>query len=265
MKPFRHLLVERQGPVLWISLNRPERKNALDLNGARELLAALRSGFKDKAVASIVITGSGDAFSAGGDIRLMSETLKTKKSCKPFFLEISKTVHTAVAEIRRSEKPVIASIPGFAGGVAFGLILAADLRIASEAASFSAATIRIGLVANGSATYHLPRIVGLAKASEILFLGESLSAKDALRIGLVNRVVPAAELKSAVQAIALKLAESPRKALGRLKKLLDASAGASLKTQLEAERQAIAWSSTLPDFREGVGAFMDKRKPRFHP
>jgi 2-(1,2-epoxy-1,2-dihydrophenyl)acetyl-CoA isomerase len=193
----------------------------------------------------------------------MDETLRAKKTCAPFFLEISRLIHAAVKEMKRSEKPVIAAIPGFAGGVAFGLALGADLRIASEKASFSAATIRIGLVANGSATYHLPRVVGWAKAAEILFLGESLSAKDALRVGLVNRVVPASSLEFAVQDMALKLAASPRRALGRLKKLLNASADASLEKQLEAERLAIAWSSTLPDFKEGVRSFLEKRPARF--
>lgn len=262
MKP-KHLTVERKGPALWIAFNRPEKKNALHVESAGEFLSALRGGLKDKGVAVIVVTGSGDAFSAGGDIRLMEETLKTKKTCKPFFLEISRLVNAAVKEMKRSEKPVIAAIPGFTGGVAFGLALGADLRIASEKASFSAATIRIGLVANGSATYHLPRLVGWGKAAEILFLGESLSAKDALRTGLVNRVVPAGRLEDAVQEIALKLAASPQKALGRLKKLLTASTGASLEAQLEAERQAIAWSSTLPDFKEGVRSFLEKRPARF--
>jgi 2-(1,2-epoxy-1,2-dihydrophenyl)acetyl-CoA isomerase len=264
MKTFKNLLIEHKGPALWISLNRPDKKNALHIESAREFLAALRRGLAVKDALVVVLSGTGDAFSAGGDIRLMSEILRGKKTCKPFFLEISRIMNAAVTEIRRSEKPVIAAVPGFAGGVAFGLVLAADLRIASEKASFSAATIRIGLVANGSATYHLPRIVGLATASEILFLGDSLSARDALKIGLVNRVVPDAQLSSAVQEIALKLADSPRKALGRLKKLLNASAGASLPAQLEAERRAIAWSSTLPDFREGVSAFLEKRKGVFN-
>src|SRR5262249_40898352 len=162
MKKFSHLLIERKGPALWISFNRPEKRNALHIESAREFLSAVRLGLKSKDVAVIVLSGTGDVFSAGGDIKLMNE----KKNCKPFFLEISKILHMAVVEMRRSEKPVIAAITGFTGGVAFGLALAADLRITSEKASFSAATIRLGLVANGSATYHLPRIVGLAKASE---------------------------------------------------------------------------------------------------
>jgi 2-(1,2-epoxy-1,2-dihydrophenyl)acetyl-CoA isomerase len=260
MKTFQHLLIEKKGPAFWIRFNRPEVMNAFHVEKAREILKALRVGLKSKDAAVIVLTGAGDAFSAGGDIKLMVGM----KRPSAFFLEISKILHTAVKEMKSAEKPILAAIPGFTGGVAFGLALAADLRIASEKATFSAATIRIGLVANGSATYHLPRIVGLAKAAEILFLGENLSANEALDIGLVNRVVPAGNLETATQDIALKLTESPRKALGRLKKLLNSSWDAPLTVQLEKERQAIAWSSTLPDFREGVRAFLEKRPARFN-
>lgn len=260
MKPFQHLLVERKDPALWITLNRPEVLNAFHIEQAKELLAAVRLGIRAKDVAVLILSGKGETFSAGGDIKLMAGM----KRPQGFFLEISRLIHTAVREIRRTEKPVVASIPGYVGGVAFGLSLAADLRIASEKARFNAATIRLGLVANGSATYHLPRIVGLAKAAEILFLGEIVTAKDALKIGLVNRVVPAGELEKAAQETALKLAEAPRRALGRLKKLLDASLDSSLTVQLERERQAIAWSSTLPDFKEGVRAFLEKRPARFN-
>lgn len=260
MTKFEHLLIERKGPALWITFNRPQVKNAFHIDNAREVLNAVRGGLRDRSVAVIVLSGSGDVFSAGGDIKLMSQT----KDRRGFFLEISRLIHIAVRDIRRSEKPVLAAIPGYVGGVAFGLVLATDLRIASEKARFNAATIHLGLVANGGATYHLPRIVGLAKATEILFLGEILSAKDALRAGLVNRVVAPSDLEETTQEIAERLAQAPRRALGRLKKLLNMSLEAPLTLQLERERQAIAWSSTLPDFQEGLKAFLEKRKPQFN-
>jgi 2-(1,2-epoxy-1,2-dihydrophenyl)acetyl-CoA isomerase len=264
MKTFRYLALDRKGTAFWIAFNRPEARNAFHLEMGREILDAVRLGLKSKDVAALILTGCGGTFSAGGDIKLMGEMGGSKKKLSAFFLEISKLLHTAVKEMKASEKPVLAAVPGFAGGVAFGFALGADLRVASEKAQFSAATIRLGLVANGSATYHLPRLVGLGRAAEILFLGDVISAEDALRIGLVNRVVPAADLEKTVQDLAERLADAPRKALGRVKKLLQSSLNSSLAAQLERERQSIAWSSTLPDFQEGVGAFLEKRKPGFN-
>jgi 2-(1,2-epoxy-1,2-dihydrophenyl)acetyl-CoA isomerase len=255
------LLIEQRGPALWIYFNRPEMKNALTLEAAEEFLKAVCAAAKNREVAVVVLSGKGEVFSSGGDIKKMSET----KNVKSFFLKISAVVHRAAKEIRKMEKPVIAAIPGYVGGIAFGLIQSADLLIASEKAGFCAATIKLGLVANGSATYFLPRRVGFTKASEILFLGDILTANDAREIGLINRVVPADRLETEVQQIAERLAAHPRKALGRLKKILNASLASSLDAQLERERQAIAWSSTTPDFKEGISAFLQKRKPRFNP
>ncbi len=258
MKKFQNLLVEKKSSASWIILNRPEVKNAFSIEMAKEFLEAVRIGLKESPV--VVLTGKGDSFSAGGDIKKMSET----KNLKKFFLEISKIVNTAVLEMRRSEKPILAAIPGYVGGIAFGAVLGTDLRIASTEAKFNAATIRLGLVANGSATYFLPRLSGLGKANEILLLGEILSAEEALKAGLVNWVVSPADLESKTQEIAERLASGPRKALGRLKKILQSSLTSTLPTQLEQERQAIAWSSTTPDFKEGMTAFLEKRRPSFN-
>lgn len=263
MKKFEHLSVERRGPALWIYLNRPEVKNALTLSMAAEFLQAVRLALKDREAAVIVLSGKGESLSAGGDIKKMSET-PTSKALKGFFLKISKVIHTAVEEMRRSEKPFLAAVPGFVGGIAFGMVLGTDLRIASSRAQFCAATIRLGLVANGSATWHLPRMVGLARASELLFLGDAVSAEEALRWGLINRVVPPEQLEAETQDFALHLASAPRKAIGRLKKILNASLTSTLPAQLERERQAIAWSATTDDFREGITAFLEKRKPSFN-
>src|SRR3989338_8649458 len=186
MKNFEHLSVERRGSALWIYFNRPEVKNALTLPMATEFLQAVRSAVKDREAAVVVISGKGEAFSAGGDIKKMIETPKSK-DLKRFFLKISKVIHTAVEEMRRSEKPFLAAVPGFVGGIAFGMVLGTDPRIASSKAQFCAATIRLGLVANGSATWHLPRMIGLARASEVLFLGDVVSAEQALQWGLIKR------------------------------------------------------------------------------
>ncbi|MBI2981053.1 MAG: enoyl-CoA hydratase/isomerase family protein [Deltaproteobacteria bacterium] len=254
-----NILTDHRGPVLWITLNRPEAKNAFTLEMGTELLKAVRQGMKEKGTAVIAITGAGETFSAGGDIKLMSRTQKPKG----FFLKISRLVNTVVLEMQNGGKPVIAAIPGYVGGIAFGMVLGADLRIASTEAKFNAATIRLGLVANGGATYFLPRLVGLARASEILLLGDILSAEEALKTGLINRVVSLTELESTVQEMAERLASGPRRALGRLKKIIRQGLHSSLSAQLERERQAIAWSATTPDFREGIIAFLEKRRPNF--
>lgn len=260
MKSPKHLILEKIESSLWIFLNRPEVQNAFNLEMASELLTSLRDGMKDRSVTTIVLSGKGKAFSAGGDIKLMGRT----KNHKKFFLEISRLVHAAVLEMRRGEKPVLAAIPGYVGGIAFGAVLGTDLRIASTQARFNAATIRIGLVANGGATYYLPRMTGLARASEILFLGDILSADKALEIGLVNRLVSPDQLNAVTQDLANRLSQTPRKALARLKKILDQGLTATLPTQLERERQSIAWSSTTRDFKEGITAFLEKRKPVFN-
>lgn len=260
MRIFQTLILEEKGSALWIFFNRPEVKNAFSLEMANEFLEAVSWGLREKKFAVIVLSGKGTDFSAGGDIRKMKET----KNRKGFFLQISKIIHTAVVEMRKGEKPIIAAIPGYVGGIAFGLVLGTDLRIVTTEARFNAATIRLGLVANGGATYYLPKMVGMTRASEILLLGEILSAKEALAMGLVNWVVSPENLESETQKIVEKLAAQPRKALGRLKKTLQESLHSPLSTQLEKERQAIAWSATTPDFEEGVSAFLEKRRPQFN-
>ncbi len=257
--PMQYIQIEYRGPTLWIYLNRPEVKNAFNLEMADGLLKAIRQGMKDPKVSAIALSGREGVFSAGGDIKRMSETRDLKK----FFLRISRILHAAVLEIRQGSKPVLAAIPGYVGGVAFGMILGCDLRIASREAKFNAATIRLGLVANGGATWFLPRLVGSGHAAEILLLGEIVSAEEAHRIGLVNRVVFPDNLESETQRIAEKLAAGPSRALARLKIILNESPSASLSAQLARERQAIAWSATTPDFREGIAAFLEKRPARF--
>lgn len=257
---YRHIQIEPRGPVLWIFFNRPEVKNAIDLATAQEFLAAVRKGLKDKKTAVLVLSGRGGVFSSGGHIKKMSET----RDLKNFFLKISKTIHTAVLDMRNGEKPILAAIPGYVGGIALGITFSTDLRIASTDAQFSAATTRLGLVANGGTTYFLPRMVGLARAGEILMTGKTLSANESLRLGLVNRVVPPNELERTTQEIAEGLAAGPRKALARLKKVLQASLSSTLAAQLERERQSIAWSATTRDFKEGMSAFLQKRKPIFN-
>lgn len=255
----KYLLIETDGPVLWIYLNRPEVKNAFNLEMAEELQKAIQKGIKDDSVSVLVLSGRGDTFSAGGDIRLMKETRDRKR----FFLKISRIINQAVVNMQKGGKPVLAALPGYTGGIALGLALGTDIRIASTHATFNAATIRLGLVANGGTTSFLPRLVGTARAAEILFAGESIGANRAEQIGLINHVVTPEELKKVTQELALKLSQGPQQALRRLKQIFYQGLHSPLPAQLERERQAIAWSATTPDFEEGITAFLEKRKPLF--
>lgn len=252
-------IVEQRGPACWIYFNRPNIKNALDLETMREFLNILKVAVRSPKTKVIVLSGKGGTFSSGGNIKKM----KTTQNPKKFFLEISRLMNESILAIQNAPQPVIAAVSGFTGGIAFGLVQACDLIIASRQASFAAATIRLGLVANGGATYFLPKRVGWARAREILLLGDVLEADQALDIGMINRVVNSKKLASETQSLAEKLAARPLQALARLKHVLNAAPRSSLEDQLERERQAIAWSATTDDFQEGVRAFLKKRKPSF--
>ncbi len=257
MKP-KFLELENRNSVLWIHFNRPEVRNAFSLDLAAELLACLKKAAKDKSVEAVVISGRGQDFSAGGDIKMMGELLK-KGNIRNFFLEISKRINACVLEVRQMPKPVIAAIPGYVGGIAFGFCLSADFRVASPKARLQAATIHLGLVANGGATYFLPRLVGSDQSSEILLLGKPVPAEEALRIGLVHRVFSEDRFASEVQNFAEGLLTLPRYAQGRVKQILNQGMDRELKIQLEKERQSIAQASTTPDYRERVRRFLQKR------
>jgi 2-(1,2-epoxy-1,2-dihydrophenyl)acetyl-CoA isomerase len=257
MKTFKFLEFEKRNAVFWIYFNRPEVRNAFSLDLAAELLTALKRASKDKSVAVIVISGRGQDFSAGGDIKMMGALLK-KGNIRNFFLEISQRINACVLEIRKMPKPVIAAIPGYVGGIAFGFCLSADFRVASSRARFQAATIHLGLVANGSATYFLPKLVGTGKAAEILLTGKIVSAEEALQNGLVHRVFSENSFSAEVQAFAEQLATLPGYAQGCVKQILNAGLDTDLVLQLSKERQAIAQSSTTKDYRERVFRFLEK-------
>lgn len=248
--------LERRNSVLWIYFNRSEVRNAFSLDLAAELLATLKKAAKDKSVSAIVITGRGQDFSAGGDIKMMGELLK-KGNIRNFFLKISQTINACVLEIRKMPKPVIAAIPGYVGGIAFGFILSADFRVASPKARFQAATIHLGLVANGGATYFLPRLIGAAKAGEMLLTGKMVGAEEALQNNLVHRVF-SENFETETQSFAEKLLTVPSHAQGRVKQVFNTGLDKGLKTQLAAERLAIAQASTTEDYREKVLKFLNK-------
>lgn len=253
------VLLERKGAVAEIVLNRPEQLNAMNL----DLIAGLRDAVKrcrEDSVRAVVLRGNGRCFCAGGDIKAFNRFLEEGKTISP---EMPDRLHEMVEDLRNLEKPVLASVHAAAAGAGTPLALACDLVIASEDAIFNLAYARIGLSPDGSSTFFLPRHVGMKKASELLMTIPTLSAKEALALGLINWVVPSAELQERTTFIATQLAQGPTKVFGRIKKLLNASYENNLHDQLALETELICKSSETADFREGIRSFLEKRMPQF--
>ena len=256
------LVAERDGGVLTLTMNRPDSLNAF----SRELLLALREQFElaagDNRVRCVILTGAGRGFSSGADLSDMRELYGRSEppSLGPYVRELYTPL---VLAIRRIEKPVIAAINGVAAGAGASIALACDLRIASENASIVEAFVRIGLIPDTVGTLILPLLVGLAKASELAFTGSRVGAEEALRLGLVNRVVPDDELVPATLAWAHELAALPTRAIGLTKRGFNRALMPELEAILEHEAQLMEEAGRTHDHQEGVMAFLEKRKPEF--
>lgn len=253
--PLRYEVADR---VATLTLDRPEALNALDLPLKAALLAALREAERDRDVRAIVLTGAGRAFCAGQDLRE-----RAASDAAPLDEELRERYNPIVLAVARSAKPVIAAVNGVAAGAGASLALACDLRLAAEGASFLLAFGRVGLIPDSGATWFLPRLVGPARAAELAFITDPLTAEDALRVGLVNRVVPADRLLDEARALAGRLASAAPVALALTKRALARSLEVGLEEALdhEASLQGIAGRSA--DHAEGLAAFAEKRPPRF--
>jgi 2-(1,2-epoxy-1,2-dihydrophenyl)acetyl-CoA isomerase len=257
---YKNLTVERANHVATLTLSRPEAYNALNMPLGRELFEASLELDDDPDVRCIIITGAGRAFCAGGDVKDFVDNLGRIGS---HIKELTTYLHGAVSRFCRSDKPVIMAINGIAAGGGFSFALSGDLVVAAESAKFTMAYSKIAATPDGSSSYFLPRLIGLRRAMELYFTNRVLTAREALEWGLVTRVVPDAELKSTVTALAAELAQGPTKAFGAAKRLLHQSTWESLETQMELEAQAIAASGRTEDFRAGVTAFAQKATPTF--
>jgi 2-(1,2-epoxy-1,2-dihydrophenyl)acetyl-CoA isomerase len=256
------VVLTSEGGVCTITLNRPEVLNAFNDALTSELAEALRSAERDHAVRAVILTGAGRAFSSGQDLG----DLKAKYV--PGYVphlgdDLRRRYNPIIRRIREMEKPVIAAVNGVAAGAGCSLALACDLRIASEQASFIEVFIHVGLVPDSGSTFMLPRLVGLGRAMELCCTGQKVDAEEALRLGLVNQVVPAEELIPTAQKLAAKLASLPGRAIALTKRLLNQSLQNDLEQQLEAEAFAQETAGRTQDHHEGVMAFLDKRKPAF--
>ena len=248
--------------VATITLNRPERLNALTFEVYRELTDTFAALRHETDVRVVVITGAGRAFCSGGDVHdIIGELFKRDMEG---LLEFTRMTCELVRSIRALHKPVIASLNGTTAGAGACIALASDLRIASEEAKIAFLFVKVGLSgADMGAAYLLPRVVGLAKATELLYLGDFISAPEAERIGLYNRVVPGDQLAETTRELAARLARGPAFALAKTKEMLDREANMNLDAALECEAQAQAICMQHPDYREAYEAFVAKRTPQF--
>ncbi len=247
--------------VAVLTLNRPESLNALDPELGEQLREAVAAVGADSTVRAVVLTGAGKAFCAGGDLRFFAACEEPRS--RSFGLVIQ-SLNRIILDLRRMPKPVIAAINGMTSGAGLSLVMACDLRLAADTARFKQAYTSVGLVPDGGWTMLVTKQIGMAKAAELAFLDPLLDAQQALTLGLVNQVVPEAQLAERAQAMATRLAAGPTGAFARVKGLFNRSMLPGLAEQLELEREAIMAASDSEDFREGLAAFFEKRAPRFN-
>ena len=256
--------VERSGRIATVTLNRPAALNALDFEMMEALVASMAALAGDESLRVIVVRGAGAHFMAGGDVRAFAQFLGDPPQARQaHFGRSIERLHAAIELVQRMPHVVIARIQGAVAGFGLSLVCACDLAIAAEDAYFTSAYRQLALTPDGGLTFALPRIVGLRKALEILLLSERLDAAEALRLGLVNKVVAPERLDRAVADWATSLADGPALALRNVKRLARQSLDRTLSEQLQAEATSFAQCATTPDFAEGVRAFIAKRRPRF--
>jgi enoyl-CoA hydratase/3-hydroxyacyl-CoA dehydrogenase len=257
-KAYETIKVEREESVLWIVLNRPHRLNAFNEVLMEELSDVLDTAEKDQSVRCVVITGEGDrAFSPGADLTMFPKATPVKAE------EFSRAGQKLFGKIEEMSKPVIAAINGFALGGGLELALACDLRVAAEHAELGNTEILRGLIPGWGGTQRLVRIVGLAKAKEMIMLGNMLKAEEALKIGLVHKVVHYEKLRDEVKELAMKLSEKPPIALKYAKNALNFGTQVPLDAGLRLESGLMGLLFSTEDLKEGVEAFLTKRKAEF--
>src|ERR1051325_3044797 len=258
---YEHIDVAEDSGITTITLNRPEKLNALAGHMRRDLAEALEAAGSERSVHVVVITGAGRAFCAGGDVRAMADLIEENDADE--FSRLLGSARRVITAIRQMIKPVIASIGGPASGAGFNLALACDLRIASTDATFSQSFVKVGLHPDWGGTYFLPRLVTPNKACELFFLGETIDATEAERLGIINYVVEPAQLEAETQKLAVRLRNSPAVSIGAAKQAVYLSQAADLETMLRYENEAQLRCFESEDAREGIRAFLDKREPKF--
>ena len=262
MPDYKCLIYEVKDAVATLTLNRPERLNALGDTLRDDLYDAVLRSSQDPDVRAMVVTGAGKGFCAGGDVKAMNER-KEQGGGRPLEEKVAPGRDRTVLALRDAPKPVIAAVNGAAAGAGMNLALGCDIRLASTAAKFTQAFVKRGLHPDWGGTYFLPRLVGMAKACELIFTGEIIDAPEALRLGIVNAVYEPEELMPAACALARKMAAGPPVAIRLAKRALYHSEETDLRGALEFETFAQNVCSETEDAREGIRAFVEKRAPSF--
>jgi 2-(1,2-epoxy-1,2-dihydrophenyl)acetyl-CoA isomerase len=259
---YKCLLYEAKDGIATLTLNRPERMNALGDTLREDFLDALTRTAADPSIRVMIITGAGKAFCAGGDVKAMNEAKEAGRE-RPLMEKVAPSRDRALVAMREAPQPIIAAINGAAAGAGMNVALGCDMRLASSAAKFSQAFVKRGLHPDWGGTYFLPRAVGMARAAELIFTGDVIDAAEALRIGLVSRVLPPEELMPAALELAAKIAAGPPVAIRLAKRALYRNAESDLRSALEFETFAQNACFETEDAREGIRAFVDKRSPTF--
>lgn len=254
----QHVKLEMQGGVAWIRLSRPEKLNAIGAAMRKQLGDAIKQAERDDAVRVVVVTGSGRAFSAGGDIAEMDQGMDSRTP-EELGRVLRDEYGAMFIRIRTMPKPVIAAMNGPAFGIGASLALACDIRVGTPEASLTEAFINIGLVMEGGASFLLPRLAGLGVAYEMFFSGRPISAADAQRLGIINRIVPADRLEGEVQELAEHIAAQPRQALAGAKKAVNRALTSTYEAAVEFESYLQEAQAAGGEFAEGVRRFQAAR------
>jgi len=257
---YKHLLVDIADGVLMVTMNRPEVLNSCNRLMVSELGRVFTADANDPAVRAVVLTGSGRAFCAGQDL---GEAVPSGGAPAPDLGAIVEQYNAMILAIRHLEKPVIAAVNGAAAGAGANIALACDLVIASEHASFLQAFVKIGLIPDNGGTFFLPRLVGLQRANALMMLGDRVTAAQAKECGMIHDVVLGGALMTEVAGIARHLATQPTRAIGLIKRAVNASLSNGLDAQLAVEAKLQREAGSTADYREGVKAFQEKRTPKF--
>ena len=249
------LHVERRGAVAWLTLNRPDDANSIDVAMARALLDATNDLGEHSSVRALVITGAGRMFCAGGDIKAFT----TGGDPKAAIDVITTPLHAAIKRLMAIDKPVITLVNGPAAGAGLGLAILGDVVLAARSARFTSAYTAIGLTPDGGTSWFLPRLIGLRRAAEMVITNRGVGAEEAERIGLVTRAVDDEMLELEGFQLAQRLAEMPVTALARSRTLLAEGLGRSLSDHLDVEARTIAQSACAPEGQTGIAAFLERR------
>lgn len=259
--PLRTVLLGFEGGLATLRLNRPDRGNAIDENMAADLAEAATQIAERPDIRAVLIAGNGPNFTVGGDLGLFAGTAHEQLPNR--LRRMIDSYHLAIERLTSIDAPVVAAVRGGAGGGGLGLLYVADIVVAADDARFALGYGALGLTADGGNTWFLPRMVGMRRAQELFLLNRRLTAQEALDFGLVSRLAPSDSVESEANALAATLAAGPTRAYGAVRRMLRQSFETGLSDQLEAEKESIISTSSTDDAKEGIAAFVAKRRPQF--